>query len=108
MPKSADQNLSAFCVQYRMPIQSPSVLARVSGIQRQCRRNEYQEILSLEVRTKTCPLFAVHMSGIIASHVGTENASVVSSSSKRHRLCQRSRVFPNRGNRTSHLCSWRG
>src|SRR5207237_4744840 len=53
----------------------------------------------LRVRTKTCPLFAVGVSGIIASHVRTERAPVVSSSSKRHSLCQRSCVFPNRGNR---------
>jgi hypothetical protein len=37
------------------------------------------------------------MSDIIASHVRTERASVVSCSSKRHRLYQRLRVFPNRG-----------
>jgi hypothetical protein len=44
--------------------------------------------LWLKVRTKTCPLFAAPMSGIIASHVGTETAAVVAAASQRHGLCE--------------------
>ena len=91
----------------RIRMQPSSVLAWVSAVWRRHRRGQNPGMPSLGVRTKTCPLFAVDRSGIIAGHVGTEKAPVVSSASERHGLCQRSSVFPDRRNRTSDLGSWR-
>jgi hypothetical protein len=106
--KTADRNLSAFCRRNRCDTAARLCWLGFQAFGGGIEKDTIEGMPSLRVRTKTCPLFAVDMSGIIASHVQTERASVVSSSSKRLSLCQRSRLFPNRGNRTSHLCSWRG